>query len=335
MSRNLASIRKIKEISPIEGADTLECAKVDGWSVVVKKDAFKVGDLGVYFEIDSWIPHDLAPFLSKGKEPKVYNNIKGERLRTIKLRGQISQGLLLPLNELNLVENTYECLEGYDFTETLGIQKYESVDEAKISSNMAMKGNFPQFITKTHQERIQNIFDKLKPTWEVTEKLDGSSMTVYFKDGEIGVCSHNIEIKEDYDNSFWRVAKNDGIIEKLIEFGRNIAVQGELVGPSIQKNRYGLKQQTFYLFDIFDIDSKRHYLPYVRHQINEKLCLKHVPVIARSTVLTDSLQELLLSAERKSVLCSESEQEGFVYKNEKNPHESFKVISNKYLLSEQ
>ena len=98
MERQLATIRRIAEIKPIEGADVICSYRVDGWWVVGKKDEFKVNDLVVYFEIDSWIPHEIAPFLSKGKEPREYNGIKGERLKTIKLKGSLSQGLILPLN---------------------------------------------------------------------------------------------------------------------------------------------------------------------------------------------------------------------------------------------
>jgi RNA ligase (TIGR02306 family) len=103
--RKLASIRRIADIQPIEGADAIVVATIDGWKVVVKKSEFKVGDLAVYFEIDSWVPHDLAPFLSKGNEPREYGGVKGERLRTIKLRGTTSQGLLLKL------ENCFDIIE--------------------------------------------------------------------------------------------------------------------------------------------------------------------------------------------------------------------------------
>lgn len=105
MTRKLASIRRIANIQPIEGADAIVVATVDGWKVVVKKDEFKVGDLAVYLEIDSWVPHNLAPFLSKGQEPREYNGVKGERLRTVKLRGTTSQGLLLKL------ENCFDIIE--------------------------------------------------------------------------------------------------------------------------------------------------------------------------------------------------------------------------------
>ena len=98
--RKLATIRRIADIQPIEGADAIEVAVVDGWRVVVKKDEFTVGDLAMYLEIDSWVPHELAPFLSKGHEPREYNGVKGERLKTIRLRGTTSQGLLLKIEDI-------------------------------------------------------------------------------------------------------------------------------------------------------------------------------------------------------------------------------------------
>jgi RNA ligase (TIGR02306 family) len=119
--RKLASVRKILEIRPIPSAEAIECAVVDGWTVVIKKGEFKQGDLAVYCEIDSWIPHDLAPFLSKGEQPREYRDVRGERLGTIKMRGQLSQGLLLPLNP------SIQPIEGLDVTDQLGILKYVPV----------------------------------------------------------------------------------------------------------------------------------------------------------------------------------------------------------------
>ena len=140
MTRKLASIRRITDIQPIKGADALVVATVDGWKVVVKKDEFKVGDLAVYIEIDSLVPHELAPFLSKGQEPREYNGVKGERLRTIKLRGQVSQGLLIKpefhelFDALSIVGLARKdgakpirigICEGSDVTDLFGIQKCE------------------------------------------------------------------------------------------------------------------------------------------------------------------------------------------------------------------
>ncbi len=210
--RKLASIKPITHIKPIEGADAIECAIVDGgWPVVVKKGEYQVGDAALYFEIDSWIPHEIAPFLSKGQEPREYNGVKGERLRTVRLRGQISQGLLLRLEDAFVNYDKNDPIEyGVDFSEQLNIQKWEAPIPAQLQGTM--KGNFPDFIPRTDQERCQNlhkeIFEEHKDdSYEVTLKLDGSSMTVYINDGEIGVCSRNIDLIETEGNTFWKVAR--------------------------------------------------------------------------------------------------------------------------------
>ena len=110
--RKLATIRRIDAIRPIPDADAIECAVIGGWSVVIKKGEYRAGDLAVYCEIDSWIPHELAPFLSKGQEPREFEGIRGERLRTVKLRGTTSQGLLLPLSVLEKVGKLIKRTDG-------------------------------------------------------------------------------------------------------------------------------------------------------------------------------------------------------------------------------
>ena len=162
--RKLATIRKIAEVRSIENADKIQAYRVDGWFVVDSVDKYKVGDLVTYIEIDSFVPHELAPFLSKGKEPREFEGVKGERLRTIRLKGQVSQGLLLPItHEVNVAwshnffnfEGFKPLEEGDDVTATLGILKYEKPLPAALTGTA--KGNFPSFIPKTDQERIQNL----------------------------------------------------------------------------------------------------------------------------------------------------------------------------------
>lgn len=339
MSRKLASIRKIDRIDSIPGADQIEVATIGGWKVVVKRDEFQPNDLAVYCEVDSWIPHELAPFLSKDKEPREYNGVKGERLRTIKLRGQTSQGLLLPLNELLKMKYDGDSVvgEGDDVTEMLGIQKWE----APVPANLVgmAKGLFPTFIKKTDQERVQNLtseiaeWHKVGYLFEVSEKLDGSSMTIFFKDDEVGVCSRNLELKEDDSNTFWRVAKAESLIDKLKNLGRNIAIQGELIGEGIQGNKYGIKGQKFYLFDIFDIDSYSYVSPEKRRTLAKMLDINHVPVISGDKDLgTGTVEEILQWAEDKSRLNDRVEREGLVFKLCGDGNISFKSISNKFLL---
>lgn len=341
--RKLATIRKIADIKPINGADAIECAQIDGWKVVVKKGEFQIGQLATYIEVDAFVPHEVAPFLSKGKEPREFNGIKGERLRTIKLRGQISQGLLLPIEGTKTSSGAFldhECKwnEGEDVTDILGIQKYEAPIPAQLTGQV--RSNFPSFIPKTDQERIQNLGGELAGwgmlgfAWEVTEKLDGSSMTAYLYQGEFGVCSRNLDLKEDENNSFWKAARVHDMEARLREIGRNLALQGELIGEGIQKNRYGLKGQQFFLFDIYDIDAGRYLNAIERQELIQALHVNHCPVIDRITLSGITQENLLAMAEGKSVLNEKTEREGLVFKC-LNTEASFKVISNKFLLSEK
>lgn len=330
MTRKMATVRKISELRPIEGADAIEAAVVGGWVVVVKKGEFKAGDLAVYLEIDSWVPNTLAPFLSKGSEPRMYNGVLGERLRTVKLRGQVSQGLLIS------AMGTFP--EGTDMTEALGVQKYEAPIPAQLAGDV--EGPFPGFVPKTDQERIQNLTEEFKAwqatdmRWEITEKLDGSSMTVYFKDGKFGVCSRNWALKETEGNSLWAQARRYNLEDVLIREG-NFAVQGELIGEGIQGNPYKIKGQDFYVYDVFNINEQRYLSPAERIAFVERNGLKHVPVIAYGAEFYDTLgiqsvEHILKFAEAKSKLNDGFEREGLVFKH--NGQVSFKAISNKFLL---
>ena len=325
--RKMATVRRIDAINPIPDADSIECAVIGGWKVVTKKGEYQAGDLAVYCEIDSWIPNELAPFLSKG-EPKEYNGIKGERLRTVRLRKQLSQGLLLPYSILGRIG-----AEDEDVSEELNIQKWEAPVNPQLAGQV--KGNFPSRIPKTDQERVQNLSKELEQyadqVFEVTEKLEGSSMTCYMIDGEFGVCSRNMDLKRDENNTFWRVAIEQGIENKMRTLASdNYAIQGELIGPGIQGNIYNLNKHTFRVFDIYDIDAGEYVFPETRHQIVEALGLTHVPLIGFLAIQAN-MDYLLETAEGKSLLNDKQEREGLVYKAAQGQF-SFKAISNKYLL---
>ena len=342
--RKLASIKPITYIKPIEGADAIECAIVDGgWPVVIRKNEYKVGDVAVYLEIDSWVPHELAPFLSNGKEPREYNDVKGERLRTVKLRGQVSQGLLLPLDCLGSIAN--DASVGEDVSHILNIQKWEPPIPAQLQGTM--KGNFPHFIPKTDQERCQNLRKEIFEThkdeiYEVTTKLDGSSMTVYVKNGEIGVCSRNIDLIETEGNSFWKAAREQGIVDALLQLsikhGEEYAIQGELIGEGIQGNPEKLKGQRFYLFDIYSITHGYYLKPDERYTVLEMLDemgadIEHVPIIdgdLRVAQAYDTIDDLLEYAEGPS-LNPQTKREGLVFKSWESNF-TFKAIANSYLL---
>ena len=341
--RKLATIRKIDELNPIEGADAIECAVVGGWKVVAQKGLYEVGDLAVYFEIDSWIPTEIAPFLSKGKEPREFEGVKGERLRTIKLRGQISQGLLMPLAEvISIAGCTSSIQEGDDVSEWLNIQKWEKPMNAQLAG-MA-KGNFPTQIPKTDQERAQNLKKEIAGAaeaglqFEVTEKLEGSSMTVYLIDGEFGVCSRNLDLKEEGGTTFWEVARRDDIEDKMRIAGlNNFAIQGELIGPGIQGNIYKLNNPMFMVFDVYNINAGSYLTPHDRRALIKVLDIPHAPVMLSDKDLgVGSIEEILQWAEAKSVMgdITGPEREGIVFK-EVNGGMTFKAISNKYLLGEK
>lgn len=362
MTRKLVTIKTITNIEPIPDADAIEVATVDhGWKVVVKKsDYFSVGEEVLYFEVDSWVPHRVAPFLSKGQEPREYNGVRGERLRTIKLRGQISQGLILRFEEWDGVSGPFLTAEDGtilmtsksiqllkdeydgDFTTQLRVQKWEAPIPAQLGGKV--KGNFPSWIPKTDQERCQNlyteIFEENKDLeYEITEKLDGTSMTVYVKNGEVGVCSRNWDLTEDDNNSLWASAKSNGLLEFLPTYGRNIAIQGELIGEGIQGNYYKIKGRQFYIFDMYDIDQNRYLTPIERLAFvqitNEvhKMNLHHVPILItnQSDIFSNGMTGLLSYAEGKSILNETREREGVVFKSRTSDFH-FKAISNKFLL---
>lgn len=333
--RKLATVRSIAEIKPIEGADKICAYRVDGWWVVDQVGKYNAGDLVIYCEVDSWLPHELAPFLSKGKEPREFEGVKGERLRTIKLKGQVSQGLLLPPDEDANYHIPVAIVEGFDMTEALGILKYEKPIPAQLAG--LIRGNFPSEIPKTNQERIQNLtkeFNSLKQyTWTVTEKLDGTSCTFYLdKDGEFHVCSRNLDLKRDDSNTYWKMAIDSDIENKMKAKNLlGLAIQGEIIGEGIQGNQYKCKQ-VFKLFDAYSvIDSK--YLPIEdMQQLSAKLNVGTVPVLYKDYGLSAfDVESLLKFAEGKSQL-NDSIREGLVFQCQQDSSLSFKVVSNQWLL---
>jgi len=347
MTRKLASIKTITEVRPIPDADSIECAIVGGgWPVVVKKGEYQVGDLAIYLEIDSWVPHDLAPFLSKGQDPREYNGVKGERLKTMKFRGQVSQGLLLPttiLDEKGLWPLAGSPI-GFELTQQLGIQKWEPYIPPQLAG--VVKGNFPSFVPKTDQERCQNLVeeifrDRYGERYEVTLKLDGSSCTVYCKDGNLGVCSRNLDLEETENNTFWSTARSQKVIEALLqlynETGDNLALQFELIGEGIQGNQEKIQGQRLYLFDIFNIDEQRYLSPEERQEQVRALrslgaSLEHVPVLNGDLCVSSelgSLEALLAFADGPS-MNPQARREGLVFKS-LNSDFSFKAISNVWL----
>ena len=331
--RKLASVVKIADIQPITGADAIMVASVKGWKVVVKKDEYKVGDLAVYYEIDSFLPvRPQFEFLRKSSFKRMGSS-EGFRLKTIKLRGQISQGLLTPIPA-----DISDPKEGDDLTEALGIVKYEPPIPAQLAGKI--KGTFPSFIPKTEEIRIQNFESEVgfSPVGErayVTEKLDGTSFTCYFNNGVFGVCGRNWELTETSDNSLWRMANVLQLKEKLTKLGKNIALQGELIGAGINGNLYGMSDHKLFFFTGYDIDKGRRMFFDELEWVLFGLDLQMVPVLEKYGFVIPNegniVDYMLKYAEGKSVLNMEVDREGVVVRGLEREF-SFKAISNTYLL---
>jgi RNA ligase (TIGR02306 family) len=331
--RKMATVRRIVEIKVIPNADKICAYRVDGWWVVDSVGNYSVDDLVVYVETDSWVPTALAPFLSKGKEPRVYEGVSGEQLRTVRLRKQISQGLLLPYAVCGKI-----CAEGDDVSELLGIVKYEPPVNSQLAG--MIKGLFPDKIPKTDQARVQNLTEEIQSAvgmqFELTEKLEGASMTCYMIDGEFGVCTRNLDLKPDANNTPWAVAQRNDVEGKMRAVDKywSWAIQGELIGPGIQENIYKLQKPQFCVFDVYDIQTGKYLPPAARRALIERMGLTHVPVIDEDWVLAPGVQTQLETAKGKSQLNPLQEREGIVFKSVKGGM-TFKAISNSYLLGEK
>ena len=331
--RKLASIRRIESIRPIEGADMIEAVQVGLWICVAKKGEFQAGDLAVYFEIDSFLPGADERFKFLEKDFRTFEGKVGARLKTKKMRGQISQGLALPLSSFPELS---DFKEEDDVGEVLGVVKWEPQIPATLYGQA--KGNFPAFIKKTDQERLQNIWRNYErwmeedEYWEITKKIDGSSMTVYTRDEDSGVCSRNIDLKESEDNSFWNTCRTYNILSSLKELKRNLALQGEMYGPGIQGNSEKVSTLKFALFDIWDIDRSCYLGVNDRDGILFQLRNLGYSALSVPRKMVTKLSKFpTFESIQKAMDEDPDTYEGWVFKRV-DGQESFKVISNKYLL---
>lgn len=338
--RKLASVQVVNEIRPIENADAIECAVVLGWTVVVKKGEFKIGDKCVFFEIDSILPNEEKYSFLDYKEE--YN---GYRLKTVRLRGQLSQGLALPINIFELPE---DIEIGTDLTEQLKIRKYEPPVPEEVG---AKSSNRVWEIPKTDEERYQSnpdLVDALKgKEYYASVKLDGTSTTIILNindenEPEVNVCGRNTCYEENPNNKYWAVAMKYNMKEKILEYynktGKRLAFQGELIGPKIQGNKMGLTENDLYIFNVWIAEGKQ---PYEKCDIDTALSivkglkLKFVPIeltgiFEYNTEDLQGLTELPYNKYFKNAKPSQNI-EGLVFRS-KDMKVSFKVVSNKFLL---
>lgn len=340
--RKLASIQKIAALEPIEGADKIEKATILGWHLVVKKGEFNIGDPCVYFEVDSLLPLESQfSFLDRGGNKKKIlldgKEIEGYRLKTIRLRGQVSQGLALPLSEFPQLQNVHE---GDDVSELLHVYKYEPPMPANLVGKA--KGMRPDFVPKTDEMRIQTVPQVLERhkgvECYVSEKVDGSSISVYYHEKQFGVCSRNLELLQDDENTLWKTALDMELDKKLAEIGRNLVLQGEITGEGIQKNTLKIKGQTIYFFSAYDPDT-RTYLDFDAFvDLMKQMGLPTVPIIDDHFILDHTVDSLVAYATRKSMANPDSWAEGVVIRSKKEMYDeelgrlSFKVVNPEFLL---
>lgn len=378
--RKLAHVEIIESLNPIEGADKIEVCTVLGWHLVVKKDEFKVGDKIVYIEVDSVVPE--KPEFEFLRDRKF-------RVRTIKLRGQISQGLVLPLSTLdNYVENPKglekikEALSaGDNVTDYLGITKYLTpserddisrqeeaikLEKSKLKKFMMRyswyrkyflsrkaKSGFPYWVSKTDEERIQNIPKVLEQYKDykvyVTEKIDYQSVTFTGKmiprfEGVLGklipikkykfvVCSRNLTTN-DKDSLYWKIADKYGI-ESILRQNPTLTIQGEQGDTKIQGNKYKIKEPKMWVFNIIDHEKNYHYDYFEMKDFCQKWGLDYVPLIEVVTLssIGTTVDEVVEYCKGKSTL-ADIQREGVVIRCIENGKKllSFKSINPEFLL---
>ena len=341
MVRKLASIQVVDQLIPIENADKIEIAKILGWQVVVKKGEFNPGDRCVFFEIDSVLPKD-APW-ADFMESKKY------RVKSCKLRGALSQGLALPID---ILPENYNAEVEEDVTEVLGVKKYEIpfvVDPNAKNQRQKVKriANFPPYIPKTDEIRIQSaprLLDEIKEkSFYISVKCDGTSCTIAKLDGELIVCSRNWKLEKGDKNSYWRVAKKYHMDEVLPE---GYAVQGELCGPGIQKNRLGLDDFDLFVFNVFDIKNGKYldFWSFVDFCKTRELKIVPIERVVQSDEACqfDCSIENFLELAKGTYQGTKNRREGIVIRPLIETHSqvlkgrlSFKVLNNDYLLKDE
>ena len=340
MARKLASIQRVKFVRPIEGADSIECVGVLGWECVAKKGEFREGEVCLYFEIDSLLPErPQFEFLRKSCWRADLNKY---RLRTVRMRGQVSQGLVLPSS---LFPELASLEVGSDLTDALEVDKYEPPVPTQIQGD-ARSFSWP--IPKTDETRVQQddecgFISRLTGNpYYISLKLDGTSASFMVSDGEYHVCGRNYSYKRSDDHCFWRISERYGIEARIRDHycrtGQRLAIQGEIVGPGIQKNPLGLKCPDLFVFNVIDMDAGRIHIDAATN-IASEFGLNFVPVIERGECFSHSQHDLLELAKGKyrdhfPSAAHDQNREGIVIRSLCGQI-SFKAINNDFLLDEK
>lgn len=359
--RELASIQKIIAINPIEGADQIELADVQGWHVIVRKEEnYKVGDLIIYIQYDTILP--VKPEFEFLRDCCYSKKFNGFRIKNRKLRGVFSEGIVFPLSIID--DGFHNWKEGDDVSELLGVQKYdlEVLEEVKkkkhsklymqmmrykwfrtialIGKRKQKKGSYPEYIQKSDEDNIQVVFDELKPKnlfYNLTEKLEGQSATFEVTNKKkFVVYSHNIRFGKRDNSNYWNTAIKFNIENKMKKFMKlhkikAMAIQGEIIGEGIQKNPYKIIGKDFYIFNIRDTEKKLDFNLDDTFNFCKETELKYVPLLDQNVQLPDTVDEVLEKAEGMSILKKDQMREGIVWRcSNANPKISFKAKSKAY-----
>lgn len=285
--KNLAFIVRIKDLSPIINKDRIEVASIEdmAWKCVVKKGEFKVGDLGVYFSIDTVVDSSNPgiAFMSERKS----------RVRSCKYGGVLSQGLLMPLNIINYWTTETSFNPGQDISELVKSQKWES--PVTYDSGNA-RGQLPTILRMSDELNIKSyskVFDEFKDLEIVlVTKMDGSSKKSFFHNGYFGVCSRKLEKIKSETDMFWKTSIKYNIEEKMTKLGKNIAICAELCGGKCNGNKMGLGSLDMFVYDVWDIDNQVYmgYDDIVK--LTDILELKRCPLLYRGSMKWNSIEEL-------------------------------------------
>lgn len=357
--RHLASVKRITSLTPIEGKDRIVVADVSGWTVIVNKADFNVGDLCVYCEPDSILPE--KPEFEFLKKRSWKESLNGYLISVMKMSGVVSQGIVFPVSILT-TRGISEVTENLDVTEMLGVKKYDSETPEEPLKNTPLFSKFmkyrafrffynqyrkvfpkpdkswPHFISKTDEERVQNCVSLLERRegsfCYVTEKLDGSSATYAYHNGKFIVASRNCWLHKPDGSKYWQLAQKLGMKEKLKKFVkerklRSVVIQGELVGPGIQQNKYKLPGLYFYVFNVF-LNGDKCMLPSDLMLYCGSMELNTVPILEHNFILHGSVNNILELSKGTSKLYG-IEREGIVVRD-KNRAFSFKAINPEFLV---
>lgn len=366
--RDLAYIAKIGKLNPIPDKDRIELATVAGWNVIVEKGKYAVGDLVIYCEYDTILPagNPNFEFLRKRCYSKLYD---GFRIRNMSMAGVFSQGIVFPLDILpseNKKGSVYK--EGLNVAELLGVKKYDpqELEEMELlkkkkhskilkyfmknktfrkvwtSLHTKPKKGYPETVKKSDETNIQKVFEEFKENYNrekfyVSEKLEGQSSTFLLEKNKYRFLSHNIDVTKAGNTNWKKVSDKNSIETKLRKYKKKhkieLAIQGEIVGPGVQKNIYGFSELQLFIFKITNVKTGEAFNFYKMKEIAGEIGIPLVPVLSTKKTLEEfnSIDEILEYSNGESLLKKGVKREGLVFRSMENQSIGFKAKSPEYL----